>query len=60
LSSVPLVIAYFLSHHPGLRSIGVLAAVGLGGCFLMSVTLLPYTLSARITGIKKLRPAGAA
>jgi predicted RND superfamily exporter protein len=35
-----------LSHHPGLRSIGTVALIGLGGCFLMSVTLLPLLLSA--------------
>lgn len=37
-----------ISHHPGLRSIGTLALIGLAGCFLMSVTLLPLLLSAKL------------
>ncbi len=36
-----------ISHHAGLRSIGLVALVGLGSCFLMAVTLLPLILAAR-------------
>ena len=35
------------AHHPALTSIGVLSLVGLGCCFLTSVTLLPALLQLR-------------
>ena len=45
-----------ISHHPGLRSIGVLALTGLTCCFVMSVTLLPMLLSAVIRRKRKSSP----
>jgi predicted RND superfamily exporter protein len=35
------------AHHPALSSIGVLSLVGLGCCFITSVTLLPALLQLR-------------
>lgn len=35
------------AHHPALTSIGVLSLVGLGCCFITSVTLLPALLQLR-------------
>ncbi len=32
------------SHHPGIRSIGLLAIIGLGSCFLASLTIFPLLL----------------
>jgi predicted RND superfamily exporter protein len=35
------------AHHPALSSIGILSLVGLGSCFMTSVTLLPALLQIR-------------
>ena len=35
------------SAHPGLRSIGILAVVGLGSCFLVAVTIFPVYLRSQ-------------
>ena len=35
------------AHHPALTSIGVLSLIGLGCCFITSVTLLPALLQMR-------------
>ena len=33
-----------LSHHPGLASMGILAVVGLGSCYVIALTLFPLYL----------------
>jgi predicted RND superfamily exporter protein len=40
-------VGLLISHHAGLRSIGLVALVGLGSCFVMAVTLLPMILAGR-------------
>ncbi|MFH1435847.1 MAG: MMPL family transporter, partial [Pseudomonadota bacterium] len=47
-----------ISHHPGLRSIGVLALIGLTCCFVMSITLLPMLLAAVIGRKPRSSPVG--
>ena len=41
------------AHHPALTSIGILSLIGLGCCFVTSVTILPALLQIRENQIEK-------
>ncbi len=45
------------SNHSGLRSIGALAVIGLGSCFLAAITIFPIYLRWLEGRVPKIRPA---
>ncbi len=47
-----------LSHYPGLKSMGIVAVLGIAGCLFGSIILMPAIFEIRHRGIKKYQKEG--